>query len=92
MEIEFEVDFDGDGLREALAENYAQQIEEGGIDCPNEDCEGESFNAEIWTTDDGGFEGAAICRDCNSRIDLDLDDSQAKESIKEIEDEIENLF
>ena len=92
MEISFEIDFDSDELREALAEKYAQQIEQGGIDCPTDGCESESFDAEIWTTDGGGFDGEAVCRDCNTRINIDLEDSQAKESIREIENQIENLF
>jgi hypothetical protein len=92
MDITFEMDFDGDQLREAMAENYAQQIEQGGIDCPTDSCDSENFDAEIWTTDNGGFDGAAVCRDCNTRIELDLEDSQAKESVKEIENQIDNLF
>ncbi|WP_339105952.1 hypothetical protein [Haloterrigena salinisoli] len=86
------MDIDTDGMLEELADAYADQIEQGGIDCPSDGCDSEAFNAELWTTDAGGLEGAAVCRECNSRIDLDLEDSDVKEGLKEIEDSLSNIF
>ena len=92
VKIEFEVDFDTDALRDALAEKYAAQLEQGDNECPNEDCKGESFDAEIWTNQSGHFEGAAVCRTCNERFDLNIDDSQAQKEIRKLEKQIEDMF
>lgn len=91
VEFSIDVDFDGNELRDALAKKYAAQIEEGGIDCKTEECESESFDAEMWTTDNGGFEGAAVCRGCNKRFELDLEDSQIQDSLQDIEHQIKDL-
>lgn len=79
-------------MLEELADAYAEQIEQGGIDCPSEGCDSEAFDAELWTTDAGGLEGAAVCRGCNSRIDLDIGDSDVKEGLGEIKDSFNNMF
>jgi hypothetical protein len=81
----------GDDLREAMAEKYEKQIEHGGIDCPTEDCESENFDAEVWVADTGGFEGTALCRGCNTRIELDFEDSEAQGAADDIEDSVEDL-
>lgn len=81
----------GDDLREAMAENIEQQIEQGEIECPDEDCGSTQLDAEVWVADGGGFEGTALCRECNTRIELDLQDSQAQDAAKDVEDSIDDL-
>ncbi|WP_276257206.1 hypothetical protein [Halomontanus rarus] len=93
LDIEMsDVDIDKEGLLDELAEGYAKQIEDGGIDCPKDGCDSKSFDAEVWTTDEGGFEGAAVCLKCNSRTNFDFEDSGVKDGIQELEDSLENLF
>lgn len=91
VEFSVDVDFDEGDLRETLAEQYAVQIEHGAINCETDDCDSESFDAEIWTNDNGGFEGAAFCRECNKRFELELDDSQVQEELDELEQQIKDL-
>ena len=91
IDIDIDVDFDRDSLLRAIADNYEKQIERGAIDCPNEGCPGTAFDAELWIADSGGLEGAAICRDCNDRIDLNIDDSDVQASLDDIEGSVEDL-
>ena len=91
VEFNIDVDFDGDELKEALTEKYAAQIEQAGVDCKTKGCESESFDAEMWTTDSGGFEGAVVCRECNERFELDLEDSQAQDALRDIQSQIKDL-
>ena len=93
IDIELDsIDIDTDEMLEELADAYANQIKQGGIDCTSDGCDSKAFDAELWTTDAGGLEGAAVCRGCNSRIDLNIDDSDVKEGLKEIEDSFNNMF
>jgi hypothetical protein len=92
VKIELDIDFDEDGLRDALAEKYAAQLEQSNNECPNEDCNGESFDAEMWINQSGHFEGAAVCRTCNNRFDLNIDDSQVQKEIQQLENQIEDMF
>jgi len=95
VEINFDVDMDIDQREflKGIAEEYEKQIEQGeGIDCPTDDCDSETFDAELWLSDQNHLEGAAICNSCNERIELDIDDSQLHDAIGEIESELEDAF
>lgn len=81
----------GDDLREAMAENIEEQIEQGAIECPTDGCDSNYFDAEVGVTDSGGFEGAAVCRECNTRIELDLEDSDAQDAADDIESQLDDL-
>jgi hypothetical protein len=91
IEMSIDIDFDERELLDVLADNYAAELQQGVIECPAEDCDSDVFDTEIWTTQSGGFEGAAVCRQCNERTELDLDDSQVKEAIRELEREFKKL-
>ena len=83
--------FDKNDLLEAMAEKCEKQIENGAIDCPTEKCGSNSFDAEVWVSDGGGFEGAAVCRECNERIEFNFEDSNAKDSVKSVEKAVKDL-
>lgn len=76
--------FDEDDLREAIldeAEKLAREwIEEeagdGHFEC---DCGSTSFDIETWTNPAGGIEAAGVCRECNTRVDIEVDDSDIEE-------------
>lgn len=92
--IEFDVDVDVDEaeLLSALADGYEQQLEEEGFDCQSEGCSGEHIEAEIWVTDSQHLDGEVLCKDCNSRTELDIDDSDVQEAVEDIERQFNNLF
>lgn len=74
------IDFDEDAFRNKIADRVEEmfidyvenQAGDGEIEC---DCGSRSFDVETWKTGSGGYEGAAICRECNQRINLDIDTS-----------------
>jgi peptide subunit release factor 1 (eRF1) len=78
MDIEF--NFDEDEFRNAIADEvesmfieYVEtEVERGNIEC---DCGSWSFDVETWKNSNDEYEGAAICRDCNERIELEIDTS-----------------
>lgn len=86
MGIEFNVDVDiaEDSIKEAFADaaedafrEYVEtEVGEGNLQC---DCGSRSFDVETWSSGSGRIEGAAICRDCNDRIELDIDTSDLDE-------------
>lgn len=95
VEIHINLDFDRSGLEDAIAGQFEQQIQTNGIDCPKEGCESEEFNAKIWTNQQGRFEGAAVCSNCDSKINLDINDTDMQQTLSKIDslvDDIENSF
>jgi len=91
IDINIDVDFDREELLRAVADQYEAQIERGEIDCPSEDCSSTAFDSELWISDSGGLEGAAICLECNERIDLDIDDSDVQNSLDDMESSVRDL-
>lgn len=92
ISFDADVDIDHRDFVKNIAESYEKQIEQGGIDCPTDGCDSESFDAELWVSDENHLEGAAICKSCNERIDLNIDDSQVHDAIEEIESGLEDAF
>lgn len=78
MGVEF--NFDEDEFRNAIADHVEErfidyvetEVGNGDLEC---DCGSRSFDVETWNTGNGAYEGAAVCRDCNDRIALDIDTS-----------------
>jgi len=81
----------GDDLRAEMAETFERQIEGGAIDCPTDGCDSDQFDAEVWVADSGGFEGTALCRACNTRIELNLEDSSAQAAADEVQDSYDDV-
>lgn len=92
IEIEAEVDVDEREILEMAAESYQQQIEEGGIDCPTEGCDGNMVDAELWVTSQNHVDGEVLCKNCNTRVELDIDDSELQDAVNEIEETLSNMF
>lgn len=77
--MDIEMDFDEDDFRNAIKDEieaaFIEYVEtemgSGDLEC---DCGARSFDVETWENN-GRYEGAAICRDCNERIELDIDTS-----------------
>lgn len=78
MGIDF--NFDEDEFRNAIADKveaafieYVEtEVGNGELEC---DCGSTTFDVETWQNGNSGYEGAAICRECDERIALDLDTS-----------------
>ncbi|CAM2927945.1 hypothetical protein [Halobacterium salinarum] len=94
VDISFDADIDVDRREflQGFAEEYEKKVEQGEIDCPTDGCDSEVFDAEIWLSNQNHLEGAAICKSCNKRIDLNIDDSQVHDAVGEIESELEDAF
>lgn len=83
MGIDFNVDIelDEDSFRNTIAdvaeEAFIEYVEteagNGDLECEN--CSARAFDVETWKNANGGFEGAAVCRECNGRMNLEIDTS-----------------
>lgn len=91
IEFDVDVDFDSDEIMDAMADSYAQQLEENNTQCPEEDCTGTKFDVEIWVNENDRFEGEGRCMSCNEIFELDIEDSDAREAVQEIQDAVESL-
>ncbi len=73
------IDIDPDSLKEKIADaaegividHIEEQMENGSVQCPN--CKSRSFDAATWKRRSGEYDGSAVCRDCNERVELDID-------------------
>ncbi|MFC6942851.1 hypothetical protein ACFQE8_23305 [Salinirubellus sp. GCM10025818] len=81
----------GDELRAKMAERFERKIKRGVIDCPTDGCDSNQFDAEVWVADSGGFEATALCRACNTRIELNLEDSGAQTAADKVQDSYDDL-
>lgn len=79
--MSFDINFDGideDEFREAVAdsveERFLEKVEElvseGYYEC---ECGSTSFDVRTWKNARGDLEGAAVCRNCNERIPIELE-------------------
>lgn len=91
IDFDVDVDFDSDEIMDVMADSYAQQLEENHTECPREDCTGTEFDVEIWVNENDHFEGEGRCLSCNEVFELDIEDSEAREAIREIQDAVESL-
>lgn len=82
MGIEFNFDEDefkkafADAAETAFIEYINNEIGERELEC---DCGSRSFDVETWKNNNNEYEGAAICRNCNERIRLEIDTSDIDE-------------
>ena len=58
---------------EIVEGNLRALLESGELECPAGDCDNQRFRVNIRRDDEKGFVGDASCRDCELRIELDLD-------------------
>jgi hypothetical protein len=78
MGIEFNFDEDefrntiADAVEEMFIEYVENEAGNGDLEC---ECGSGTFDVETWKNSNGGYEGAAICRDCNERLTLNIDTS-----------------
>lgn len=80
MDFNVEVDFDesefkaavADQIEEMFREHLETEVRRGHIEC---ECGSDSFDIETWYDAADQLQGAAVCRECNERIELDIDTS-----------------
>ena len=80
-----------DDLLEEMADKYARQLEQNDTECGNEDCDSTNLDVEIWVDDSGRFDGEARCLECNSLMQLEIDDSDAQDGVSDVTDAVEDL-
>lgn len=70
----------------AFAEHAEEQIEAGNMECPAEDCNSRAFDVEIWETQNGYLQGEAICHECESTVELNMDNDSIQKVQKAFDD------
>lgn len=81
FDIDINIELDEDDFRETVADTAEEafrewietEVRDGHIEC---DCGSTSFDTETWYNGNNELQGAAVCRDCNERINLDIDTSE----------------
>lgn len=79
MEINIDTNFDVDEImdsivdeiEESFREYVEKEVEKGHIEC---ECGSNEFDIETWLRNDD-LAGAAVCRGCEERIEIDFDTS-----------------
>jgi hypothetical protein len=70
---------------ELVEGNLQSMLDSGEVECPSADCDNRRFSVSIWNGDEEGLVGTASCRDCELRIDLDLDDETVERAEAAVE-------
>lgn len=83
MGIEFSVDIDidkgefqaavADQLDEHVSEWLETDARDGAFEC---DCGSSSFDIETWNESKGEIKAAGVCRECNERMNIEVDTSE----------------
>lgn len=84
MSFDINIDWDEDEFTKAVADHaeaafleYVEnEVEDGHINC---DCGSQSFDIQTWEKPNGEIKGAAVCRECNDRIPVEVDLSDLEE-------------
>jgi len=81
-------------LIDLFKKHIEEEIRKGKIECQNENCDSRAFDVRVWENEGGLPEGAAVCRECNTRTNLKMQDSEIKEAQKkldELDDALDDL-
>lgn len=80
MGIEFDIDveIDEEGLQNEIADRFDELVKEwleseageGHYEC---DCGSYSFDVETWENASGDIRAATVCRECNNRMEIEVD-------------------
>ena len=84
FDIDIEIEFDEDDFRDAVADQAEEifqewietEVGDGHIEC---NCGSTSFDTETWYNGNNDLQGAAVCRECDERIELDIDTSEIED-------------
>lgn len=71
------------------------------MECPTENCNSRAFDVRAWKNTEEIPEGAAVCRECDTRVEITMSKSELKElqepldqleaEIEDLQDELNNL-
>jgi len=81
-------------MSDLLREHIKKRIQSGALECPKEECDSRAFDVRVWKNAQETPEGAAVCRKCDSRIEITMSKSELKklqEPLDELEDELDDL-
>lgn len=81
-------------MADLLREHIEERIRSGDLECPTDGCDSRAFDVRVWKNTEGTPEGAAVCRECDTRTEITMSKSELKElqePLDELEEEIENL-
>lgn len=90
IDISVNVEYDQSEVEGWAAEAVEEHIRSGGIECPADECNSRDFDVRLWSGHTG-VEGRAICGECGSEIDIDVDLSEVEDAIDEIASTFENI-
>jgi hypothetical protein len=64
--------FDTEEILEAMQDDVEESISEGEFECETDECASDRFDVSLYVADGSRFEGAAICRECNTRHEVSI--------------------
>lgn len=78
--MDVSVDIDTDEFEEKLKNELEKQaveyledeLQEGHFEC---ECGSELFDIETWKDNSGEYKAGAVCRECNKKVDIEIDTS-----------------
>lgn len=81
-------------MADLLRQHTEERIRSGDLECPTDQCESRAFDVRVWKNAEDMPEGAAVCRECDTRIEITMSKSEMKklqEPLDELEAELEDL-
>lgn len=84
VEFNINVEFDEKEIQNAIADHAEELVQEwleseardGSFEC---ECGSISFDIETWENANNDIRAAGICRECNDRMEIDVDTSELDE-------------
>lgn len=91
FDISVETDIDRSGVNSLIKQAIEERVRSGQVTCEGADCDSRAFDVRVWETQTGRIEGAAICRECDTRTPIRVDDSALQDTLDTIEDAFQDL-
>lgn len=82
---------DSEEILEEMREEVEQEISEGEFTCEAEGCSSESFDVNLYVADSQHFQGTAICRECNTRNEVNMP-VDGMDDLESAFDDLEDAF
>lgn len=74
-------------IADVLRDHIEKRIRSGDMECQTDECDSRAFDVRVWKNADGTPEGAAICRECDTRINITM----SKSELQQLQDPLDSL-
>lgn len=78
-----------DEIMKQVKQGVEERIEKGHIECQAEGCNSNSLTAEVWETDTGDIQGAAVCIECGTQMPVEI---TGADSISDAADDLQDAI